>query len=125
MHNLPEGGIGPQASQPALGTPPKDHLDRAYDPEFWPHFPERPNYAKDVHPIRWPPGFLGYVAKYLYSYSFSPVPEFAIATAIGLFAGICGRGWIYNGTGLNHDIIILGMSGTGKNVAHQGTANIT
>lgn len=125
MQNVANGGLGPQPGAAAQATFPTSHLDKSYDPEFGPHFPEKPEYATGTHPIRWPPGFLGYIAKYLYSYSVSPVPEFAIATAISLFAGICGRGWIYSGTGLNHDVIILGLSGIGKNVVHQGTANIT
>lgn len=94
------------------------------DLERWAHFPEYPEYAKGIKRTPWPPGFLGQVAKYLFCHAPAPVPEYAIATAIGFFAGICGRGWIYSGTGLNHDIIVLGESGTGKNIVHQGTANI-
>src|SRR5690348_2466013 len=101
-------------------TPSGDH-----DLELWDHFPEYPEYEGGYEAkLRWPPGFLGQIAKYLYCHSPSPVPEYAIATAIGLFAGICGRAWVYSGTGLNHDIIVLGASGTGKNIVHQGTANI-
>lgn len=99
-------------------------LEAIADLERWNHFPEYPNYAKGVERLRWPPGFVGQLAKYLYCYAASPVPEYAIATAIAFFAGICGRTWIYSGTGLNHDIIVLGESGTGKNIAHQGIANI-
>lgn len=87
-------------------------------------FPDYPDYTGSAERTPWPPGFVGNVAKYLYCYAPSPVPEYAIATAIAFFAGICGRGWIYSGTGLNHDIIVLGESGTGKNLAHQGIANI-
>jgi hypothetical protein len=95
------------------------------DPERWEHFPEYPEYADGLSRTPWPPGFMGQVAKYLFCHAPSPVPEYAIATAISFFAGICGRGWIYSGTGLNHDIIVLGESGTGKNIVHQGIANIT
>lgn len=122
--NTATGGNDPQTAVSGPPTFPSDHLHNSYDPERWRHFPEKPNYIKGVDPIGWPPGFIGYIAKYLYSYSASPVPEYAIATAIAFFAGICGRGWIYSGTGLNHDFIVLGESGTGKNVAHQGIANI-
>ncbi len=100
---------------------PPDALD---DLERWHHFPDYPQYAKGIDRTPWPPGFLGQLAKYLYCYSASPVPEYAIATAMAFVAGICGRGWIYSGTGLNHDIVVLGDSGTGKNIAHQGIANV-
>ncbi len=53
-----------------------------------------------------------------------PAWDFVIPTAIGFFAGICGRGWGISGTGLNHDIIVIGQSASGKNVVHQGIANI-
>lgn len=83
-------------------------------------FPERPEGSA----MQWPPGRLGEVAKYLYCNAHSPVPEYAIATAIAFFAGICGRGWIVGRTGLNHDIVILGPSGSGKNIVESGTFNI-
>lgn len=96
------------------------------DLERWEHFPEYPEYEGGHEArLRWPPGVLGQIAKYLYCHAASPVPEYAIAAAIGLFAGICGRAWIYSGTGLNHDIVVLGESGTGKNIVHQGIANIS
>lgn len=92
--------------------------------DWWEHFPEYPEYLKGRERLRWPPGFVGQLAKYLYCYSAATAPEYAIATAIGFFAGICGRGWSYSATGLNHDIIILGESGTGKNIVHVGITNI-
>ncbi len=95
------------------------------DLELWEHFPEYPEYANGINRTPWPPGFLGQIAKYLFCHAPSPVPEYAIATAIAFFSGICGRGWIYSGTGLNHDIIVLGESGTGKNIVHQGIANVS
>lgn len=96
-----------------------------HEDDFLPaNFPDYPEYSNHAERAPWPPGFVGNVAKYLYCYAASPVPEYAIATAIAFFAGVCGRGWIYSGTGLNHDIIVLGESGTGKNLAHQGIANI-
>lgn len=110
----------PAPAQPAPAAPHEPNLERA-----WEHFPEYPEYADGQQRTPWPPGLVGRVAQYLYCHSPSPVPEYAIATAVGFFAGICGRGWIYSGTGLNHDIIVLGESGTGKNIVHQGIANIS
>jgi hypothetical protein len=116
-----EAESGSKKVQSAL--PPHLHVDLKRD--RWEHFPEYPEYEKDVEPMRWPPGMVGHIAKYLYCHAPSPVPEYAIAAAIGFFAGICGRGWIYSGTGLNHDIIVLGNSGSGKNIIHQGLANLS
>lgn len=90
----------------------------------WKHFPDYPEYASGSSRTRWPPGFLGHLAKYIYCTNASPCPEYAIAAAIGFFAGVCGKGWNYSGTGLNHDIVIIGASGTGKNVIHEGLFNV-
>jgi hypothetical protein len=118
----------PQDGQTASESVPSDisslPLGADLEREYWRHFPEYPDYAQPEDRLRWPPGFIGAVAKYLYCQSASPVPEYAISTAIGLFAGVCGRGWTYSDTGLNHDIIVLGASGTGKNIVHSGPANI-
>ena len=113
--NIARASEGPQ-------TPPSSpDIER----DLWESFPEYPTYRADIQRLRWPPGFLGQIAKYLFGNAASPVPEYAIATAIGFFAGICGRGWIYSGTGLNHDIVVVGNSGTGKNIVHSGVANIS
>lgn len=109
----------PAPAQPAPAAPQAPNPERD-----WERFPEYPEYADGHQRTPWPPGFIGKVAQYLYCHSPSPVPEYAIAAAIGMFAGICGRGWIYSRTGLNHDIVVLGESGTGKNIVHQGIANI-
>ena len=118
--------IVPNAAEASTGELHNDDLPREVceDLERWQHFPEYPEYSKGIERTPWPPGGLGQVAKYLFCHAPAPVPEYAIAAAIGFFAGICGRSWIYSGTGLNHDIIVLGESGTGKNIVHQGTANI-
>ncbi len=119
----PSGGNMPipasAAAQPAPAAPQAPNPERE-----WEHFPEYPEYASGHQRTPWPPGFVGKVAQYLYCHSPSPVPEYAIAAAVAFFAGVCGRGWIYSGTGLNHDIVVIGESGTGKNIVHQGIANI-
>jgi len=42
-------------------------------------------------PYSVPPGFLGEVAQFIYGAAPRPVPEIALAGAIGLLAGIVGR----------------------------------
>lgn len=127
--------IAPTLAAPQLTEPPESieslsayisglPLTADLEREYWQHFPEPPEYAAGTSRLRWPPGFVGRIAQYLYCQSPSPVAEYAIATAIALFAGVCGRGWIFSETGLNHDIIVLGPSGTGKNIVHSGLANI-
>ncbi len=61
-----------------------------------------------------PPGLLGDVAEFIYRRSTRPVREIALAGAIGLLAGICGRGYNVNGTGLNQYVLLLAKTGTGK-----------
>lgn len=72
-----------------------------------------------VTQIRWPDGVVGDIATFLYNTAVRPVPEIAIAGAIGFMAGVCGRAFNINGTGLNQYVIMLGLSGIGK----EGMAN--
>lgn len=61
-----------------------------------------------------PPGLLGDIARFIYAASPRPVPEIALAGAIGLMAGIVGRAYNVSGTGLNQYIMLLSATGTGK-----------
>ena len=53
-----------------------------------------------------------------------PVPEIALAGAMGLMAGICGRAYNISGTGLNQYILCLAMTGTGKEAISLGIDKI-
>lgn len=66
------------------------------------------------------PGLLGEIAYHIYQNSARPVPEIALAAAMGLMAGICGRGWNISGTGLNQYIMLLAGTGRGKETVHAG-----
>jgi hypothetical protein len=72
--------------------------------------------------ISWPPGFIGKVAKFIYSSSPRPVKEISIVAALGLFSGICGKAWHIPQSGLNNYIILLAKSGVGKEAMHSGIA---
>jgi hypothetical protein len=61
-----------------------------------------------------PPGLVGEIAHYIYSSSIRPVPEIALAGAIGMVAGICGRAYNISGQGLNMYILLLAKTGRGK-----------
>lgn len=61
-----------------------------------------------------PPGLIGEIAQFTLSVSPLPVPEIALATAIGLMAGVCGKAYNVNKIGLNQFILILARTGRGK-----------
>ena len=67
-----------------------------------------------------PPGLVGDLAAYIYSSAIRPVPEIALAAAIALTAGIAGRAFNISGSGLNHYIILLAKTGSGKEGAATG-----
>ena len=62
----------------------------------------------------WPAGLTGELAKFIYEAAPRPVPEIALAGAIGLMAGICGRAYNVSGTGLNQYVLLLAATGVGK-----------
>lgn len=67
-----------------------------------------------------PPGLLGDIAQFIYAQAPRPVPEIALAGAIGLLAGIVGRAYNVNGTGLNQYVLVLAKTGRGKEAAALG-----
>ena len=68
----------------------------------------------------WPQGLLGEIAAFIYAAAPHPVYEIALAGAIGLMSGICGKGWNVNGTGLNTYTLLLARTGTGKEAMASG-----
>lgn len=67
-----------------------------------------------------PPGLLGEIAQYIYAQAPRQVKEIALAAAIGLMAGICGRQYNISGTGLNQYLLMLAGTGTGKEAMRSG-----
>jgi len=67
-----------------------------------------------------PPGLLGEIAQFIYAAAPRPVPEIALAAAIGLMAGVTGRAYNISGTGLNQYIMVLAKTGRGKEAAASG-----
>lgn len=71
-----------------------------------------------------PPGLLGEVAQFLLDAAPRPVPDIALAGAIGLFAGVLGRGFNVSGVGLNQYILMLAPTGTGKDAISSGISKL-
>lgn len=61
-----------------------------------------------------PPGLIGQLAQFIYQAAPRPVPEIALAGALGLMAGICGKAYNVSNTGLNQYILLLAKTGMGK-----------
>ena len=64
--------------------------------------------------ISLPPGLVGELAQFIYNAAPRPVPEIALAGALGLMAGICGKAYNVSNTGLNQYILLLAKTGMGK-----------
>ena len=71
-------------------------------------------------PYDLPPGLLGMIAQFIYEAAPRPVPEIALAGAIGLMSGVCGRSFNISGTGLNTYTFLLGFTGSGKEALSSG-----
>lgn len=71
-----------------------------------------------------PPGLLGEIAQFIYQAAPRPVPEIAIAAAIGLMAGICGRAYNVSSTGLNQYVLLLAKTGRGKEAIQSGISKL-
>lgn len=71
-----------------------------------------------------PPGLTGEIAQFIYSSAPKPVHEIAIAGALGLMAGICGKAYNISKTGLNHYILCLAPTGTGKEAMASGISKL-
>jgi hypothetical protein len=76
-------------------------------------------------PYTFPPGLLGQIADYIYRSAPRPVPEIALAGAIGLMSGMCGRTYqTPTGVALNLYTLLIAKSGRGKEAMQQGIWNI-
>lgn len=74
--------------------------------------------AEHVYTV--PPGLVGEMAQFIYAAAPRPVPEIALAGALGLTAGIVGRSYNVSGTGLNQYVLLLAPTGTGKEAMASG-----
>ncbi|MCK5611127.1 hypothetical protein KAR91_55150, partial [Candidatus Pacearchaeota archaeon] len=87
-------------------------------PELSNSIPDLPNPQKDTYSA--PPGLISELAAFIYAAAPRPVPEIALAGAIGLMSGICGRSYNISGTGLNQYTFLLAKTGRGKEAMNKG-----
>lgn len=71
-----------------------------------------------------PAGLVGELAGFIYSAAPRPVPEIALAAAIGLMAGVCGRSYNISGTGLNQYTLLIAKTGRGKEGMGNGISKL-
>lgn len=67
-----------------------------------------------------PPGLVGELAAFFFATAIRPVKEVAIAAAIAITSGVCGRSYNISGSGLNQYLILLAKTGAGKEGALTG-----
>lgn len=78
----------------------------------------------DMGKIDWPPGLIGQIAAFIYKSAPRPVKEVAIVGALGFMAGICGKAYNVNRSGLNMYIILVAKSAVGKEAMHSGVSSL-
>lgn len=71
-----------------------------------------------------PSGLLGAITDFIYAQAPRPVYEIALVGALGLMAGMAGRAYNVSGTGLNHYILALAGTGTGKEAIASGAEKL-
>lgn len=67
-----------------------------------------------------PGGLLGKIAEFIYEQAARPVPEIALAGAIGVMSGVAGRAYNISGHGLNQYTLLIGQTGCGKGAMRTG-----
>lgn len=106
-------------AQPLLSSLPQEQLPKSSGVSTSLSLPFVEN-TFESEPLDFPPGLVGEIAQFIFGAAIYPVKEVAISGAIALLAGITGRCYNISGTGLNQYIILLALSGRGKEAAIQG-----
>ena len=86
------------------------------------HIYKDSNIAKSEYTM--PPGLMGEIANFIYQAAPRPVPEIAIAGAIGMMSGICGRSYNVSGTGINTYTFLIAKTGRGKEAMQRGITKL-
>lgn len=80
--------------------------------------------ALDDNPYSLPPGLVGEIARWTWLQSRWPMEELCLITGLAMIAGICGRQYQFNGSGLNLYMIFLAGTGAGKEALSQAMGKI-
>ena len=121
---LPQVTTLQPVATPVESTPANDDTEQ---PE--PHagdMSDEERTALHSDPYVLPPGggALADVAQFIYAQAPYPMREAAMAAALALFAGICGRQFQVKGLGLNLYIILLANTGAGKEAMSMGIGKL-
>lgn len=71
-----------------------------------------------------PQGLMQEITRFIYEAAPLPVYEIALAGALSLMAGVCGRAYSISGTGLNLYTVLLAETGRGKDAAASGISTL-
>jgi hypothetical protein len=71
-----------------------------------------------------PEGLVGQIAQFIYAQAPLPVPEIALAGAIGLMSGIVGKAYNISNTGCNQYTLLISPTGSGKEAIASGLSKI-
>lgn len=72
----------------------------------------------------YPPGLVGDVARFMEQQATCKVKLYALVGALGFIAGLAGRAYNVNNSGLNIFAIMLGESGSGKDLMSKGMSHL-
>lgn len=116
-------GVSGSIDQPAA-SPGTAHTMACPEPTGTPHAGKPQSHAPSGSVKPFPPGLLGDVAQFILDQAPRPVPEIALAGAIGLLAGLTGRAYNVSGTGLNQYLILVAKTGRGKEAIASGISKL-
>lgn len=112
---------GSNEAQPAVQEPSgKGNQPEALVPTY--------NFSPPNTSAEWvlnpPPGLIRDAAAFIHDAAYLQVREIALAGAVGLLAGICGRAFNVGGSGLNLYVTMLAPTGSGKEAMSSGMGAI-
>lgn len=111
QHNITEGGAREQDPVVFWEDSPYALLD---------DLPETDQAQRDVMEFARPPGLAGELADYVFYSAHRPMVEAAVIAALGLIAGIAGRCYNFQKSGLNLYLLLLATTGRGKSAVDNG-----
>lgn len=126
-HSDARSGVGlPHSapSEPLAASAPLNGFEAGGDAVSSPVSVSPPSVSPANPASIFPPGLLGEIAEFIYQSSPRPVREVALAGAIGLMAGICGRSYNVSRTGLNQYVLLVAKTGVGKESMASGISHI-